>query len=489
MVRTPQPGGPPAAAAASGQPHIRRAVALPLHEGDLDGAAVSEALTRVGAPAAGAVAAPGEETVRPLVTAIPDAAVRAEAEVAARTFRPDDGRTTKPASTAGEEAAGPSASRPGKSGHWPLVAAAAVAGAVLVSVPLLSGGEKKTTDASDALDKVAVAGAGHGSGGATSAPVADGNAGADITFPAPTTPTAPARGGTSPTLPGGDRHGSASGTTTGHGDTAAGHPGSHGPGHPTARPSTSASPLHDAHTAPQHGVTVPRPAQEKRATGLASTPAASASGAGHAAHASTMAAARHAATSTATAPAEGDKAREPQASTHTTATASSHASAQTSHPQTSTASHASTQASTARQATTQAQPQTTARTAAAATPALAPASTQRNWSTKVVNATYVLHSGESVASDRMRITMRADGDLVISDEHGTIRWSSHTQGSGNYAVFQDDGNLAVYSANHTSLWTSGTAGNTGAELVIQSDGNVVILSRSGTAVWAAGTAH
>ncbi|MGV9935199.1 hypothetical protein ACWDY4_32250 [Streptomyces olivaceoviridis] len=488
MACTPQPGGPPAAAA-PGQPHIRRAVALPLHEDDLDGTAVSEALIRVGAPApvGEAVTAPDEENVRPLVTAIPDAAVRAQAEVAARTFRPDDGRTPRPESTPGAETAGRPPSQPGKPGHWPLVAAAAVAGAVLVSVPLLSGGDKKTADASDTLDKVAVAGAGRGAAGeATSAPVPDGSAGADVTFPAPATPTTTARAGAPTALPGDGRHGSAHGTAPGHGDTAAGHAGARTPGHPTVRPSASASPLHGSYT-PPHGDT-PRPAHEQRSASPASAPAESFRGAGRTGHASTAGTTRHAATHSETAV----SAQKPRTATRTTATTSRAASTQTSHPQTSAARQATpAQTSSERRAATGTQTQTTARTTAAAAPshAQAQATAQRHWSTKVVNATYVLHSGESVASDRMRITMRTNGDLVVSDEHGTVRWSSHTHGSGNYAVFQDDGNLAVYSANHTSLWTSGTAGNAGAELVIQSDGNVVILSRSGTAVWAAGTAH
>lgn len=488
MARTPQPGGPPAAAAASPEkPRIRRAVALPLHEGDLDGAAVSEALTRNGDMPAEAVAAPAEENVRPLVTAIPDAAARAEAEVAARTFRPDDGQ-------AGGEAPGRSASQPGKSGHWPLMAAAAVAGAVLVSVPLLSGGAKKTTGA-DALGKVAVADGKHDAGGATSAPVPDGGAGADVTFPAPTAPATPARSGAPATAPGGDRHGPVSRTTAGHGDTTTGHAGVRAPGHPAPSPSASASPLHGAY-ARLHG-DESRAGEPAAPAALVAVPAQSAEPVVQAGHASPAGTARHAGTGRVAAHATSvESAQEPQTTVRRATNATERtASARTPHAQTSVtpAAPARTvatpqQAATPRR-TASARTQAGARTAASASRSQWLSGTRRNWSTKVVHATYVLHAGESVASNRMRITMRSGGDLVISDESGTIRWSSHTHGSGNYAVFQDDGNLAVYSANHTSLWTSGTAGHAGAELVIQNDGNVVILSPSGTALWAAGTAH
>ncbi|MGW7648279.1 hypothetical protein [Streptomyces bobili] len=113
----------------------------------------------------------------------------------------------------------------------------------------------------------------------------------------------------------------------------------------------------------------------------------------------------------------------------------------------------------------------------------------KQWSTRVVRATTVLVPGNSVASDRMRLTMRADGNLVISDEDGVTRWSSHTSGRGARAVFQADGHLVVYTVDGQTAWSSGTAGNDGAELVLQADGNVTILSASGTVLWSAGTQH
>ncbi|MFJ5266787.1 hypothetical protein ACIQAC_40675 [Streptomyces sp. NPDC088387] len=110
-----------------------------------------------------------------------------------------------------------------------------------------------------------------------------------------------------------------------------------------------------------------------------------------------------------------------------------------------------------------------------------------DWSTKVVSSTYVLNSGQSVASNRMKITLRSSGNLVITDENGVVRWSSGTSGSGNRAVFQADGHFAVYSSDDRTLWSSGTAGNPGAQLVIQADGNVTIVSAGGAVLWSAGT--
>jgi hypothetical protein len=181
--------------------------------------------------------------------------------------------------------------------------------------------------------------------------------------------------------------------------------------------------------------------------------------------------------------------------------------ADTAHPKTVQAaigdsSSTSSSASTSRPAATAKHaPTTTAGTAAPATPRKTAASTQartrttaaktveKQWSTRVVRATTVLTPGTSIASDRTRLTMRADGNLVISDEDGVTRWSSHTTGRGVRAVFQADGHLVVYAADDRTAWSSGTAGNNGAELVLQADGNVTILSAGGAVLWAAGTQH
>ncbi|MER5698994.1 hypothetical protein ABT255_43870 [Streptomyces mirabilis] len=132
---------------------------------------------------------------------------------------------------------------------------------------------------------------------------------------------------------------------------------------------------------------------------------------------------------------------------------------------------------------------TTKATTMASTKASTTKASTKQWSTRVIQGTYVLGPGESVASNRMRITMRTDGNLVITDENGVVHWSSHTLSEGAHAVFQGDGNFVVYNASQETLWSSNTAENPGAELVIQNDGNVVVLSTDGRALWAAGTEH
>ncbi|MFF4524497.1 protein kinase domain-containing protein [Streptomyces bluensis] len=105
---------------------------------------------------------------------------------------------------------------------------------------------------------------------------------------------------------------------------------------------------------------------------------------------------------------------------------------------------------------------------------------------KVVQATFELAAGESVAAGDRTLAMQADGNLVIYDQDGKPRWASITKGEGNSARFQPDGNLVVYTSDGQALWASRTHGNPGAVLVFQADGNVLIKSGD-TVLWAAGT--
>jgi hypothetical protein len=112
-----------------------------------------------------------------------------------------------------------------------------------------------------------------------------------------------------------------------------------------------------------------------------------------------------------------------------------------------------------------------------------------SWTTVVVSATTVLNRGQSIRSNRTRLSFSTSGDLEIYDENGRRRWTSGTAAQGGYqAVFQADGNFAVYDQNWKSLWTSGTAAHDGAVLVLEADGNVCVVYRSAV-IWASNTAH
>jgi hypothetical protein len=108
-----------------------------------------------------------------------------------------------------------------------------------------------------------------------------------------------------------------------------------------------------------------------------------------------------------------------------------------------------------------------------------------HWTSMVVNATAVLHPGESAHSDRLTLTMQTNGDLVLRDEHGHVTWSTGTHSQGANAVFQGDGNFVVYQGNQT-LWSTNTGGHAGAVLVFQADGNMTIMYGNAT-LWSTGT--
>ncbi|MFD8012756.1 hypothetical protein [Streptomyces sp. NPDC058955] len=107
--------------------------------------------------------------------------------------------------------------------------------------------------------------------------------------------------------------------------------------------------------------------------------------------------------------------------------------------------------------------------------------------TLAVTATRVLERGQSVSTNRMSLRMQGNGNLVVFDAKGRARWSSGTAGRGVRAVFQDDGNFVVYDGANQPVWWSGTARHPGARLVLQNDGNLTIVSANGQTLWASGT--
>ncbi|OEJ93781.1 hypothetical protein J116_004180 [Streptomyces thermolilacinus SPC6] len=100
-----------------------------------------------------------------------------------------------------------------------------------------------------------------------------------------------------------------------------------------------------------------------------------------------------------------------------------------------------------------------------------------------------LRSGETLASGSATLTMRADGNLVVTSRAGKVLWSTGTAGNaGATAEFGADSNLVVCDAAGTAtLWQSGT-GAAGGSLVLQERGNLVVRDAQGHTQWTTGTA-
>jgi hypothetical protein len=119
----------------------------------------------------------------------------------------------------------------------------------------------------------------------------------------------------------------------------------------------------------------------------------------------------------------------------------------------------------------------------------------------------VIAPGTTIAGDHLKLTMQADGNMVIyhnsgGSGKGAALWSSQTSGNpGAYATMQDDGNFVVYKKDGGdgkggAVWASNTTGNgtenRGAYLSFQDDGNLVVYKKDtgdgkGGSLWSSGT--
>ncbi|GEM_PF-5122051 len=94
-----------------------------------------------------------------------------------------------------------------------------------------------------------------------------------------------------------------------------------------------------------------------------------------------------------------------------------------------------------------------------------------------------LHHGQSIVSSngQYRLTMQSDGNLVMYDGNGRVRY--HFAGSGAVAIMQTDGNFVEYTLFGTPVWNTQTWGNPGSSLHIQNDGNLVVYNPHGMPLW------
>lgn len=90
---------------------------------------------------------------------------------------------------------------------------------------------------------------------------------------------------------------------------------------------------------------------------------------------------------------------------------------------------------------------------------------------------------------KAKLYFQPDGNLVVYDEFGRPRWSSHTLGRGNTVSFQPDGNFVVYDGGGRPSWAANTCCWSGNKLDIQSDGNVVIYNPFFIPLWSTNTSH
>lgn len=101
----------------------------------------------------------------------------------------------------------------------------------------------------------------------------------------------------------------------------------------------------------------------------------------------------------------------------------------------------------------------------------------------------VLEPGDALSSPDGRHTLLVldDGDVALLGPDAATRWSTGTEQPGSRLTLREDGNLVVTDPDGDRLWRSRTAGHPGSSLVLQDDGDLVLYDAAGTAVWSTGT--
>ena len=96
----------------------------------------------------------------------------------------------------------------------------------------------------------------------------------------------------------------------------------------------------------------------------------------------------------------------------------------------------------------------------------------------------VLRSGEQImsANRAWSLTMRADGNLVLSSATGVRQWATFTTGTGSTASMTQDGNFVVRNSSGVTLWSTRTSG-AGAVVRVLGNANVAVYGTS-SVLWA-----
>lgn len=105
-----------------------------------------------------------------------------------------------------------------------------------------------------------------------------------------------------------------------------------------------------------------------------------------------------------------------------------------------------------------------------------------NWTAETVSAPSVLEVKQAWTTNRIRMVMQTDGNLVVYNEKGKPLWASMTFGENHRAIFQQDGNLVIHNGDNRPIWASRSHGHEGAQLVLRPDAKVVIV-HNGRVVW------
>lgn len=95
-----------------------------------------------------------------------------------------------------------------------------------------------------------------------------------------------------------------------------------------------------------------------------------------------------------------------------------------------------------------------------------------------------LAKGDALSTGSYALTLQDDGNLVLTDASTPV-WATNTSGADR-AELQDDGNFVLY-AGSEAVWSTQTSGEN-VTLTLQGDRNVVLYGADHTALWSTGSA-
>lgn len=115
--------------------------------------------------------------------------------------------------------------------------------------------------------------------------------------------------------------------------------------------------------------------------------------------------------------------------------------------------------------------------------------TARNSSNVILQKGETLHKHSYLLSPdtNSTLTVQRNGNLALANSFIT-RWQTGSAGSGaSKFIFQNDGNLVLYTDTMQPVWATGTDGSAASKLILQEDGNLVLYTASNNVVWQTGT--
>ncbi|MEU0147702.1 mannose-binding protein [Streptomyces sp. NPDC006288] len=105
-----------------------------------------------------------------------------------------------------------------------------------------------------------------------------------------------------------------------------------------------------------------------------------------------------------------------------------------------------------------------------------------DWTTVAISAPSVLEVNQAWTTNRIKMVMQPDGNLVVLNEEGKPIWAAMTFGANHRAIFQPDGNLVIHNGDDRPIWASKTHDHPGAQLVLRPDAKVVVVA-NGAVIW------